>query len=595
MAGMSRTILRAFPPRAVVAVLAALIGAAAVAAPGAGAQGVAGPYLAAKQAELRGDVASAARLYAETLARDSTNQAIMERAMIHQIAAGNVTRGIALARRFEELQPGHHLGVLALAADGLKKDDADGVRALLEDGGPFVGQVLDAWAAFGAGDTDAAAEILRKLEQAEENGRPGQIIAAYHLGLMQAASENDQAAAEAFARVAGLAEGGTLRLARLRADALARLGRGDEAVAVIRERLAGTFGNASLSSLAERIAAGERPEPLVVSAKAGAAEVLYGVSGLLARGQNRLIALAYARLATYLEPELGEAQLLIAQILDEDRQYDLAAEAYDAVADDAPEALSARIGKAQMLQTAERTEEALAAVDAAIEQFPDALEAHVALGDMLRRESRFEDAAAAYDRAVALIGTAEPMHWPLFYQRGVSYERSQQWDRAEADFRKALALEPDQPDVLNYLGYSWVEQGSNLAEAEEMIQKAVDQRPDDGYVVDSLGWVLFRFGEFERAVKHLERAVELRPVDPVINDHYGDALWMVGRKTEARFQWKRALSFEPDEDEAARIRAKLDEGLDAVLAAEKADGEPGIIGRKVVKEDAGEVKAENGG
>jgi Flp pilus assembly protein TadD len=366
-------------------------------------------------------------------------------------------------------------------------------------------------------------------------------------------------------------------------------------VAVINERLAETFGDAGLSDLAQRIAAGERPDPLVAGAEAGAAEVLYGVSGLLARGQNRLIALAYSRLATHLEPDLSEAQLLIAQILDEDRQHDLAIAAYDAIPDDAPEALSARIGQAQALQAAGRIEDGLAAMRGAVETFPDALEAHVGLGDMLRRESRFDEAAAAYDQAVALIDRPEPLHWPLFYQRGISYERSQQWDRAEADFREALALEPDQPDVLNYLGYSWVEQGSNLAEAEEMIQRAVDQRPDDGYIVDSLGWVLFRFGEFERALQHLERAVELRPVDPVINDHYGDALWMVGRRTEARFQWKRALSFDPDEADAERIRAKLDEGLDAVLAAEKADGEPGIIGRKVVKEDAGEVKAENGG
>lgn len=592
MAEISRTILRAVIPGVV---LPGVLLAASMAASGASAQGVAGPYLAAKQAEARGDVDAAARLYAETLSRDGENQAIMERAMIHQIAAGDVSEGIALARRFEEVQPGHHLGVLALAADGLKKGDAESVRALLADGGPFVGQVIGAWADFAAGDREAAVKRLQELEQAEENGRPGQIVAAYHLGLVHAASGDDEAAVEAYARAAEMADGGTLRLARLRAGALARLGRSDEAVVVIRERLAETFGNAGLSSLADRIAAGDRPEPLVATAKAGAAEVLYGVSGLLARGQNRLIALAYSRLATHLEPDLGEAQLLIAQILDEDGQYDLAVEAYDAIAEHAPEALSAMSGKAQALQAAGRTDEALSAMRAAIEQFPDALEAHVALGDMLRRESRFDEAAAAYDQAVALIGTAEPLHWPLFYQRGISYERSKQWDRAEADFRKALALEPDQPDVLNYLGYSWVEQGSNLAEAEEMIQRAVDQRPDDGYIVDSLGWVLFRFGEFERALKHLERAVELRPVDPVINDHYGDALWMVGRKTEARFQWRRALSFDPDDEDAERIRRKLDDGLDTVLAAEAAEGEPGIIGRKVVKEDAAQVKAENGG
>ncbi len=586
MAGSSKAILRAF--------VSGVALAAVMSANGASAEGIAGPYLAAKQAEARGDVAAAAQYFTEALALDSDNQPIMERAMIHDIAAGNVPAAIALARRLEAAQPGHHLGVLALAVDGLKKGEPEAVRKLLADGGPFVGQVIDAWAAFGVGNTDEAGELLAKLEASEENGRPGQIVAAYHLGLLNAAMGDDAAAADAFARAATLSDGGTLRLARLRAGALARLGRVDEAVAVINDRLSDTYGDPGLSALAERIAAGEKPEPLVTTAKQGAAEVLHGVSGLLARGQNRLIALAYARLATYLEPGLTEAQLLIAQILDEDGQYDLAIPAYGAIPDDAPEALSARVGEAQALQAAERSEEALSEMRETVERFPDALEAHTALGDMLRRESQFAEAAAAYDKAVALLDTPDQLHWPLYYQRGIAYERSKQWDRAEADFRKALALEPDQPDVLNYLGYSWVEQGTNLAEAEEMIQRAVDQRPDDGYIVDSLGWVLFRFGEFDRALKHLERAVELRPVDPVINDHYGDALWMVGRKTEARFQWKRALSFEPEDAEAERIRRKLDVGLDVVLADEKAEGEPGIIGRKVVKEGS-QAKAENGG
>ncbi|HET7410565.1 MAG TPA: tetratricopeptide repeat protein, partial [Paracoccaceae bacterium] len=243
-----------------------------------------------------------------------------------------------------------------------------------------------------------------------------------------------------------------------------------------------------------------------------------------------------------------------------------------------------------------RIEDALTVMRATVERFPDALEAHTALGDLLRRESRFKEAAAAYDRAIALLGgDAGPQYWPLFYQRGITLERSGQWDRAEADFRKALELEPDQPEVLNYLGYSWVDRGEKLAEAEEMIRTAVKQRPDDGYIVDSLGWVLFRFGEFEKAAEQLGRAVELMPVDPVINDHYGDALWMIGRKTEARFQWKRALSFDPEEDDAERIRAKLEKGLDAVLATEQAEGQPAIIGRKVVKDNVSEKTAQDGG
>ncbi|MEM1162587.1 MAG: tetratricopeptide repeat protein, partial [Pseudomonadota bacterium] len=250
--------------------------------------------------------------------------------------------------------------------------------------------------------------------------------------------------------------------------------------------------------------------------------------------------------------------------------------------------------RAEAKQAAGRVDEAVTDMRATTERFPQALEAHTSLGDMLRRESRFEEASAAYDAAIALLPEIEPHHWGLLYQRGITFERSKQWDRAEADFRRALELEPDQPDVLNYLGYSLVELGQKLEEAEQMIETAVEQRPDDGYIVDSLGWVLFRFAEFDRAVEHLEHAVELRPVDPVINDHFGDALWMVGRKVEAEFQWKRALSFEPEDKDADRIRRKLDVGLDVVLEEEKAEGLPGIIGRTETEDDSA-AKTKDGG
>ncbi|MEM0944489.1 MAG: tetratricopeptide repeat protein, partial [Pseudomonadota bacterium] len=223
-------------------------------------------------------------------------------------------------------------------------------------------------------------------------------------------------------------------------------------------------------------------------------------------------------------------------------------------------------------------EEGLSVLRELVAGHPESIEAHTALGDMLRRSERFEEAATAYEGAIDLVETPENRHWVLYYQRGITYERSKQWPKAEADFRLALELEPDQPLVLNYLGYSWVEMGTNLAEAQEMIEKAVAQRENDGYIVDSLGWVLYRLGKFEESLEHMARAVELRPVDPVINDHYGDVLWVNGRRIEARFQWKRALSFDPEPEDEERIRRKLEVGLDVVIEEEEAAGNPPIIG-----------------
>jgi tetratricopeptide (TPR) repeat protein len=144
------------------------------------------------------------------------------------------------------------------------------------------------------------------------------------------------------------------------------------------------------------------------------------------------------------------------------------------------------------------------------------------------------------------------------------------WDKAEADFRSALERNPDQPQVLNYLGYSMVEKGINLDEALSMIERAVEARPDSGYIIDSLGWVLYRLGRYDEAVEPMEKAVEIEAVDPIVNDHLGDVYWAVGRTREAEFQWHRALSFEPKEEDAARIRRKLEVGLDVVLEEEGA-------------------------
>ncbi|MEM1300411.1 MAG: tetratricopeptide repeat protein [Pseudomonadota bacterium] len=561
----------------------------------AAAQGTAGPYMAAQQAERRGDVAAAARFYSRTLARDGENAQLLERAMLNQLAAGNIAEGIALARRQEALNPGHHLGVLALAADALQKPERGRVAELLGEGGPFVGQVIKAWALFADDQLDAAIAELKRLETSDANGRPGQIVGATHLGLILAASGDDSGAIEAFERATGMSEGGgSLRLVEAHARALARLGRAEDAATLIGERLAGTFGDAGLERLALEIAAGDVPAPSIRSATEGSANVLYGVARLLARGQNRAVSLAYAQIAVYLDPSLTSAQLLLAQIFDASGQYEQAIAAFEAIPADAPETLSAMIGRAEALQISGSPDAAVEAMRATVTQFPDSLEANTSLGDLLRRESRFEEAATAYDGAIGLIANPEQFHWALFYRRGIALERSKQWERAESDFRFALELQPDQADVLNYLGYSLVELGMKLPEAEEMIEKAVEQRPDDGYIVDSLGWILYRFGEFDRAVEQLERAVELRPVDPVINDHFGDALWMVGRRIEARFQWKRALSFEPEDKDAKRIREKLDVGLDKVLAREREEGLPGIIGRHS-ENDAGSDNASDGG
>ena len=234
---------------------------------------------------------------------------------------------------------------------------------------------------------------------------------------------------------------------------------------------------------------------------------------------------------------------------------------YRSLKPESPYAWTARLRVAANLDRVDRTDEAIALLATMGQERPDRPEPYINLGDIQRNHERFEEAVKAYDEAVKRIGALERRHWSLLYTRGIALERSQQWQRAEADFLAALEFEPEQPYVLNYLGYSWVDQGLHLERAQKMIERAVELRPNDGYVVDSLGWVLYRLGKFAGAVRELERAIELRPEDPIINDHLGDAYWRVGRRQEARFQWQRSLSLDPEDDLLSILKDKIKAGL----------------------------------
>jgi Flp pilus assembly protein TadD len=192
---------------------------------------------------------------------------------------------------------------------------------------------------------------------------------------------------------------------------------------------------------------------------------------------------------------------------------------------------------------------------------PDDMEAIIALANIQRERKQYEGCAESYGKAISLLAQPTKANWTTYYFRGICYERAKQWAKAEMDFKEALELYPDQPHVLNYLGYSWIDQGIHLDEAMGMIKRSVEQRPDDGYIVDSLGWAYYRLGNYDEAVKNLERAVELKPVDPTINDHLGDVYWKVDRMLEAKFQWSHARDLKPEDDELAKIEQKLKVGL----------------------------------
>ena len=312
------------------------------------------------------------------------------------------------------------------------------------------------------------------------------------------------------------------------------------------------------------------PFEAVRNARDGMAEVFFTVASALRGETDDSFILIHTRIASYLRPDHIDSLLTTAGLLENMGQYDLAVEAYAQVAADDPAYHVAEVGRAQALYDDGQTDAAFEVLRALARNRPTLVGVQAALADLLRRAEKCAEAIPAYDAALALVPKPGPEHWGLFFSRGTCEEQQKQWDKAEPDFRQALALNPGQPQVLNYLGYSLVDRGEKLPEALSLIEQAVAAQPEAGYIIDSLAWAYYRLGRYDDALAPMEKASLLEPVDPVVTDHLGDVYWAVGRKLEARFQWRRALSFDPQEKEATRIRRKLEVGLDVVLQDEGA-------------------------
>ena len=299
----------------------------------------------------------------------------------------------------------------------------------------------------------------------------------------------------------------------------------------------------------------------------GAAEGLFGIAASLTEDRSADVAMFYLNLALYLRPDLDLARVLLADHFEQQGKYDNANAIYRKLGSSSPYRDMVEVQIAINEARQDHLDKAVAELNAMGQREPNNVDVWTALGDIYRSAEKYSEASSAYDKAVAAAGTSDERLWNLYYARGVTEERSKHWDNAERDLKAALKLKPDQPQVLNYLGYSWVDQGRNLKEAVGMLEKARTLRPLDGYIVDSVGWAYFRLGRYKDAATTLEEAVLLTPADPTVNDHLGDAYWKVGRKVEARFQWNHALGLNPPDDQKAAIQRKLEIGLDANAGA----------------------------
>ena len=529
----------------------------------------AGAYLAARVAASENDFREAAHWYDIVLDSGVTTPALLEGAIIANLGLGQVDRAAELSRRLLQTGGQSQSAAIALLADQAGRDD---YRAILADieAGASVGKLLDslvtAWATLGDGrmsDAIAGFDTIAKSPGLEAFG-------LYHKALALAAAGDFEGADNILSGREAGAIAVTRRGIIAHVQILSQLERNPDALALI-DRSFGPEPDPQLDLLRARLKTPDvLPFDVVRNPTDGIAEVFFTLATALRGEADDAYTLIYARVVTHLRPDHSEAALLAAELLERLDQPSLAGETYATIRPEDPAYYVAEIGRANTLVAAGKPDAGLEVLQSLARSHGNIVAVQMALGDALRRSERFADAVPAYDAAIALIATPDPRHWGLFYTRGICHERLGQWDQAEADFRTALKLSPDQPQVLNYLGYSFVDRGENLDKALAMIERAVAAQPDAGYIIDSLAWAYFRLGRYADAVEPMERAALLEPVDAVVTDHLGDVYWAVGRKLEARFQWHRALSFDPQPAEADRIRRKLDIGLDAVLAEEGA-------------------------
>ena len=533
----------------------------------------AGNYLAALVAGADRDTTAAATYFRETLRADPRNPELIDRAFAAALANGNMEDAFQLADRLLMRDPNNSLARLTVAVRAI----ADGQYAVarVQLAGGEAGRahdvtttLLTAWSFAGLNDGKDALTTLDRIRDASFA-----VFRDYHAGLIADLTGN---APEALKRMKAAYDGekNTLRLADAYARYLARHGDRDGAKQIY-ESFAQVLPHHPIveGALAD-LAAGRPLDPIIRNAKDGAAEVLYGLGGAGSRQGDELAALIYLRLALYLRPDHALAAVTVADLYEQLKQSQSAIDAYEMVPSGSPMRASANIQAGLSLEALGRSDEATKRLQEIVAADPKDIDALSALGGLQRSAKNFADAAQTYDKAIALLDKPDRSNWTLFYFRAICFERTKQWPKAEADFKKALELFPDQPLVLNYLGYSWVDQGVNLDEAFKMLRRAVDLRPTDGYVVDSLGWANFKLGHYEEATRELEKAIELKPADPVVNDHLGDAYWRMGRKLDAHFQWNHARDMGPEPEDLPAILKKIDSGLPDEEKPAAAQNEP---------------------
>jgi len=537
--------------------------------------GGSGAFLAAMSAQGQHDMRAAAGFYRDLLRADPGNRPVLERAFIAELADGNLPEAFRLAEQVTAREGANPLAYATLAVRALKNRQYQSARTLLGRASGGRGRTTDltvalltAWAHVGSGDLKKALEIVDRFSAPE--------LAAYRNffgGLMAEVARKPEDAQKRLT-VAYRTEPGTLRVADAYARHISRAGEIENAIKVYGEWDSRNAGQPFVRNQLTELRAGRPLPPLAQTVQQGAAEVLYGLGAVGNSAREAETSLVFMQLAAYLNPEDELVQVTIAELFEQIRQWERSGDVFAKIPATSPFRIRSLLGTVISFERRERTDDAITSLTTLLAEKPDELEAVDMLAGLYRSKKKYAESIAVYSKALNRIDKPQTAHWNLFFGRGVAFERNKEWTKGEPDFLKALDLLPatvktarekyERAQVLNYLAYSWVDQGLNIEKSFDMLKEAVSLAPEDGAIVDSLGWAYYRLGKYGDAVKQLERAIELKPGDPTINDHLGDAYWKIGRVNEAYFKWNHARDLKPEPDELVPILRKIQFGLDEI-------------------------------
>ena len=520
-----------------------------------------GEYLTGRHALFNHQYDVAADNYLEAIKQDPENIELMQFSLSVFIAAGRFEDAFFVNEKLKEMDAQNEVSNILDFFNKTKNKsynealiDIDelsstGIMNLIK---PFFRAWIDA-AEGSASEIDA---VVNSFE--EENNF--NFFNFFQVGLIYEYLEDFEKAESFYAQA--LNERGLLNLRAVEAygKILKKNGKTEKAISILEDYIDQAPANEQLKATLIEVRNDEQFEPFVSSLDEGFAEIFYTVSTILMQDNVKSIATNFLQYAAFFKPEFPLVHFLQAQIFESDQYYRGAQNEFDKIKSDSSLYFQSKLQRAWLYNDMDRSEETIAALLKLEKEYPDNREVLNSIAEFYRMNERFAEAIPAYSKVIDNIEEENVRDWIVYYTRGIVFDQEKRWAEAEMDFKKALEIRPEQPMVLNYLAYSWVDRGLNYVEAKKMLIRAVELRPNDGYIVDSLGWALYKMGDYEEAVPVLERAAQLETQDWAINDHLGDAYWTVGRKNEARFQWRHALSLSPDEDKIDLIKSKIKDG-----------------------------------